>query len=841
MFSFFSFCITTMYTMLREHGIGFLIITASLLSGHEMYEAATDTINTSRIFRDNGETLISAGGSFELGFFHPKNSDNRYVGIWYKKVSVQTVVWVANREIPLTNTSGTMKVVEPGILVLVNDTNGTIWSTNTSRTVKNPIVQLLDSGNLVIKDANDDPESFLWQSFDHPTDTLLPGMKLGKNFVTGLEVYMSSQKSISDPAKGEYTFHCDPTGYPQNILKKGENVTYRTGSWNGIGFSGNPSLRKNPIFTYGLVISKNEVYYHYELINSSVISRFTLNENGFCQRLTWVDGKQEWAVYLTVPTDNCDLYENCGPYGSCNVEHSPVCGCLKKFKPKDPPGWERGDWSNGCVRSTSLNCAKGDGFLKFSGVKLPDTRNFSWYNESMSLKECKLLCSKNCSCMAYTSLNISRGGIGSGCLLWFGDLVDIRDRSPGQDIHIRVASSELASGESKRAILAAILALVIGIVLLSLSLVLCCRKRKKLDNQLQETGRTRLDYVDDHPDISRNNDLEIPQYDLPTLIDVTENFSIENKLGEGGFGPVYKGLLEDGQEVAVKRLSRTSLQGANEFKNEVNCIAKLQHRNLVKLLGCCIDGEEKLLVYEYMTNKSLDLILFNPAKSMLLDWPRRFNIINGIARGLMYLHQDSRLRVIHRDLKASNILLDSDMNPKISDFGLARTFGGNETGANTSRVVGTYGYMSPEYAIDGVFSVKSDVFSFGVLVLEIVSGKRNRGFSHRDHRLNLLGHAWTLNREERSLELVDSYLINSGYLREVLRSVEVGLLCVQELPEDRPNMSTVVSMLSNEGVLPEAKHPGFFTGRETSKIETSASSNTASSVNKMTVTLLDGR
>ncbi|KAL9160145.1 hypothetical protein ABFS82_08G180900 [Erythranthe guttata] len=313
MFSFFFFCITTMYTILREYGIGFLIITASLLSSHEMYEAATDTINTSRVFRDNGETLISAGGSFELGFFHPANSDNRYVGIWYKKVTVHTVVWVANREIPLTNTSESHCAV----------------------------TRLGESRN-IIKDANDDPESFLWQSFDHPTDTLLPGMKLGKNFVTGLEVYMSSQKSISDPAKGEYTFHCDPTGYPQNILKKGESVIYRTGPWDGIGFSGNPNLRKDPIFTYGLVISKNEVYYHYELINNSVISRFTLNENGLCQRSTWVDGKQEWAVYLTVPTDNCDHYENCGPYDSCNVEHSPVCGCLKKFKPKDPQGWRKG-------------------------------------------------------------------------------------------------------------------------------------------------------------------------------------------------------------------------------------------------------------------------------------------------------------------------------------------------------------------------------------------------------------------------------------------------------------------------------------------------------------------
>ncbi|KAL8046478.1 hypothetical protein ABFX02_08G179900 [Erythranthe guttata] len=779
-----------MYTIRRRYGIALLIITASLLSGREMYEAATDTINTSQTFIDNGDTIVSAGESFELGFFSPENSNNRYVGIWYKRVvTVRTVVWVANTETPLTDTSGSMRLVEPGILVLLNNnTNATVWSTNVSRTVQNPIARLLDSGNLVVKDADEDnPEVFLWQSFDHPTDTLLPGMKIGRNFVTNVEVHISSRKSNTDLATGEYTFTCDPTGYPQDIVRKGEIVIYRTGPWNGIGFSGNPNLRKNSIYTYGVVINEHEVYYHYELLNNSVISRFTLNKNGVCERLIWVDGTQDWHVYLTAPTDNCDLYKNCGPYGSCNIENSPVCGCLKKFKPKDPQGWERGDWSNGCVRSTSLNCAKGDGFLKYSGVKLPDTR-LSWYNESMNLDECKLMCSKNCSCMAYTSLDISKGGIGNGCLLWYGDLVDIKELSPGQDIHIRMASSELDSEESKRAILAVTLALVIGIVLLSLSLVLYCLKRRKLDLQLQETG-----------------------------------------------------LLEDGQEVAVKRLSRTSLQGVHEFKNEVNCIAKLQHRNLVKLLGCCIDGEEKLLVYEYMTNKSLDLILFDPRKSMLLDWPRRFNIINGIARGLMYLHQDSRLRVIHRDLKASNILLDSDMNPKISDFGLARTFGGNETGANTSRVVGTYGYMSPEYAIDGVFSVKSDVFSYGVLVLEIVSGKRNRGFSHRDHRLNLLGHAWMLHREERSLELVDSYLINSGYLREVLRSIEVGLLCVQECPEDRPNMSTVVFMLSNECVLPEAKHPGFFTGRDTSKIETSTSSNTATSSNEMSFTMLDGR
>ncbi|KAK6154298.1 hypothetical protein DH2020_008546 [Rehmannia glutinosa] len=702
-----------MNTITSKSIISLFLIITSLLST----QAISDTINASQIFRDNGETMVSSGGTFELGFFSPENSRNRYVGIWYKKITVQTVVWVANRDIPITETSsGTLRVIDPGLLVLVNDTNGIIWSTNTSRTVQNPVAQLLDSGNLVVRDANDDnPENFLWESFNYPTNTFLPRMKLGRNFRTGLEVYIRSWRSNSDPASGDYTYHCDPTGYPQNILKRGESVQYRSGPWNGQGASGAPSLRRNPIFRFGLVMNKDEVYYHYELLNDSVITRFTLSESGVGQR-----------------------YSN------------------------------------------------------------------SWFNTSMSLEECRVLCSRNCSCMAYTNLDITNGG--SGCLLWFGDLVDMREVSPGQDIYIRMASSELDSGGRKREILIVTLSVVIGIVLLSLSVMLYYRKRKKLDREQRETGRPRFDYVDNHTDESHNKSLELPLFDLSTLTKATDDFSINNKLGEGGFGPVYKGLLEEGQEIAVKRLSTTSHQGVDELKNEVICTAKLQHRNLIR-------------------------------KSILLDWPERLNIINGIARGLMYLHQDSRLRVIHRDLKASNILLDSDMNPKISDFGLARIFGGNETGANTSRVW----LHVPEYAIDGVFSVKSDVFSFGVLVLEIVSGKKNRGFSHKNHSHNLLGHAWMLYKEERSLELVDSDLRNSCYLLEVLRSIHIGLLCVQELPEDRPTMSSVVLMLSNEGVLPQAKHPGFFTGRNTFKTESSVSSVTASSTNEMTITLLQAR
>ncbi|KAI4332978.1 hypothetical protein L6164_017838 [Bauhinia variegata] len=271
----------------------------------------------------------------------------------------------------------------------------------------------------------------------------------------------------------------------------------------------------------------------------------------------------------------------------------------------------------------------------------------------------------------------------------------------------------------------------------------------------------------DKNDEGEREDLELPLFDFDTIAHATNNFSSDNKLGQGGFGPVYKGTLLGGQEIAVKRLSKKSEQGLEEFKNEVILCAKLQHRNLVKVLGCCIQRNEKLLIYEYMHNRSLDWFLFDPTRRKLLDWSQRFHIIYGIARGLLYLHQDSRLRIIHRDLKASNVLLDKEVNPKISDFGLARMFGGDEIEGNTRRVAGTYGYMAPEYAIDGLFSIKSDVFSFGILLLEIISGKKNKGLSYTNHGLTLIGHAWRLWNEDVPLKFLDPCLKDSCIVSEL--------------------------------------------------------------------------
>ncbi|XP_019099660.1 PREDICTED: cysteine-rich receptor-like protein kinase 4 [Camelina sativa] len=306
------------------------------------------------------------------------------------------------------------------------------------------------------------------------------------------------------------------------------------------------------------------------------------------------------------------------------------------------------------------------------------------------------------------------------------------------------------------------------------------------------------------------------QFDFKDIEAATNKFCETNKLGQGGFGEVYKGIFPSRVHVAVKRLSKTSGQGEREFANEVVVVAKLQHRNLVRLLGFCLERDERILVYEFVPNKSLDYFIFGqPYNAKLqnqLDWSRRYKIIGGIARGILYLHQDSRLTIIHRDLKASNILLDANMNPKIADFGMARIFGMDQTEANTRRVVGTYGYMSPEYAMYGQFSMKSDVYSFGVLILEIVSGKKNSNLYQMDTGPgNLVTYTWRLWSNGSSLELVDPSFHDKYRINEVSRCIHIALLCVQEEAEDRPTMSAVVQMLTSTSIaLAVPQPPGFF-------------------------------
>ncbi|KAG4161477.1 hypothetical protein ERO13_D01G057500v2 [Gossypium hirsutum] len=479
---------------------------------------------------------------------------------------------------------------------------------------------------------------------------------------------------------------------------------------------------------------------YWEFPNTSA-AQIVLDAFGQLKLQSWSEDDQRWH---TLVSSKCS-YHRCGVFSICSIPGEKTCHCLEGFRPIGNRG------SEGCVRKTKLQCSNEEGHVDTDGFLLMLYVDYPSDGHVLKLvtnaADCKSECLDNCSCIAYAyDSNL-------GCLV--------------------CSFSLQLSGED----------------LLKFDLEMSLQAD---DTDLNEANK---------PGAHRKNKWKLQLFSFASVSAATDNFSVANKLGEGGFGPVHKGVLLKGHEIAVKRLSRRSGQGWEELKNEAIVIAKLQHKNLVRLLGCCLERDETILIYEYMRNKSLD---FFPL--WVLDWETRVRITEGIAQGLLYLHQYSRLRIIHRDLKASNILLDSNMNPKISDFGMARIFRGEELQANTSRIVGTYGYMSPEYALEGLFSVKSDVFSFGVLLMEIVSGKKNTGF-YQLHSVHLLAHAWNLWTSNREMDLIDP-MLEEVPTRLALRYVNIGLLCIQETADDRPTMSDVVSMLSNESLdIPPPKQP----------------------------------
>ncbi|XP_074576445.1 G-type lectin S-receptor-like serine/threonine-protein kinase At4g27290 [Curcuma longa] len=813
-----------------------LLLFLSVIAALFPISSPTDTLVPSQLFSDGaGASLVSSGEKFKLGFFSPDGTDGnrRYVGIWYNTISAFTVVWVANRQRPLTNGSGHLALTENGTLVIFGDDNSTVvWSAQSAKALANPVAQLLDTGNLVVREATDESaDDFAWKSFDFPTDTLLPGMKIGWDLRTRLNRNLTAWKSDDDPSPGSYTLGIDLRGVPQQFGWRDGQPYWRAGPWNGAFLSGVPAMESKAFAEHSFIIDQQEVVHCYSSANSSLLRRLTILPTGVVEGFAWTDENQLWSSRGYVPGDPCDAFSSCGPNALCYPNWWPLCRCLHGFDPKNPTAWQlMTNTSDGCTRRTELDCVNGtDRFWRQSNVKLPDTSSSLVDRRTdISLDDCKAWCLGTCSCTAYARANISGGG--SGCILWTTDLTDIKlfNDGLGQDLYVRLSAGDFDRGSSrrgrKRIIIVAVTSAAALTILVLLGVVagLCVNRKKLQVNQV--TGE----------------DFDLPLFDLGTMSTATCDFSIDNKLGEGGFGPVYKGKLGEKQQIAVKRLSETSLQGIEEFKNEVTLIAKLQHRNLVRLLGCCIEGDEKMLVYEYLPNGSLDTFLFSETKRKLLDWEARYRIIVEIARGLHYLHHDSRFRIVHRDLKASNILLDEDLNPKISDFGMAKIFSGDETIGKTRRVVGTYGYMSPEYIKNGAFSVKSDIFSFGVLMLEIISGKKNTEFCHSSQHLNLLDFMWSLWREEKALDSIDESM-GLFPVAEVLRCINIGLLCVQERAEDRPTTSSILLMLGNDKMyLSQPKQPGFVIERDPCESYPSSKKKSLS-INYVSITTLEVR
>lgn len=410
---------------------------------------AIDTIAPNQNLRDNGETLVSVGGNFELGFFSPWNSNDRYIGIWFKNIPQQTVFWVANRNNPLTDASGVLTITATGNVSILRNQSSVpaVWSSNSSTTTsRNPVLQLLENGNLVVKDGVSE-NYYLWQSFDHPCDTLIPGMKLGLNLQTGNNWYLSSWKSLQDPSTGDYTYKLDHKGLPQFFLRKGTEIVYRTAPWDGVRFGGDRRFDENAVFNPIFVVNNEFIYYSFENIDKSTVSRFVLNQTGVIEHLSWNQRRGEWVVIMTLQTARCEEFELCGPNGFCNMNRDPICYCPSGFTPRVAQDWNVLDWSGGCVARTSWNCSSDTKFRRFTGLKLPDNSEFV-VNISIpvgnnKLMECEEECLRNCSCVAYatyTSPEVSR------CVAWFGSLKDVREYSQEvyeQDLYVRMAASEL--------------------------------------------------------------------------------------------------------------------------------------------------------------------------------------------------------------------------------------------------------------------------------------------------------------------------------------------------------------------------------------------------------------
>ncbi|XP_042035329.1 G-type lectin S-receptor-like serine/threonine-protein kinase At1g11330 [Salvia splendens] len=507
-------------------------------------------------------------------------------------------------------------------------------------------------------------------------------------------------------------------------------------------------------------------------------------------------------------------------------------------------GYNSGDdlYDKGCELWEQPKCLKRRQLVDlrsgyFTHANTTPVERTSDSNASLSLSDCRDACWKwsDCECAGYANYI----GRDSGCSYWIGRDLEWVQNSAGSDEKIYVLQSPPKA--KAKSYIGIILGVVSAVVLLMLAVVvLIMRNRKvKREEELHElltmegyTGSYELD----------NNGHQLKLFTYSSVISATDNFSSNNKLGEGGFGPVYKGRTGEGQDIAVKLLSRKSGQGLLEFKNELILISELQHVNLVKLVGFCIHKDDKMIIYDYMPNKSLDCFLFGPSGREQLDWEKRFNIIEGTAQGLLYLHKHSRLKIIHRDMKPNNILLDQNMTPKISDFGLARIFKEAASEVNTNRRVGTYGYMAPEYAMQGIFSVKSDVYSYGVLVLEIVSGRRNGSFHEIEGPLSIVEYAWELWRKDSALELMDPMLREeSCVLEQLQKCIHIGLLCVENHAVDRPTIEDVLSMLKNEtATLPMPKNPSFIT-RNSVFQQTDKATPQQSSENQVTLSQMQGR
>ncbi|XP_066345155.1 G-type lectin S-receptor-like serine/threonine-protein kinase At2g19130 [Miscanthus floridulus] len=748
----------------------------------------TNTILPGQVLAGS-DKLVCSTGKYALGFFQTQTSGNSncwyYLGIWINRVPTITPVWVANEDDPIADLTTAVLTISPdGNLAVLNlTTKSIIWSTSTqaNTTTNDTIATLSDGGNLIVQRSSSPSDVILWQSFDHPTNSLLPGAKLGRDKVTGLNRRLVSRKNSVEQAPGAYALELDPTGAAQFILVElNSGVTYwSSGEWNGRFFDSIPDMGAYSEF----VDNSREVYLVTALRDDNMVMRLSLEVSGQLKAFIWYEQLQDWVISAAQPKSQCDVYAVCGSYSVCNDNVSPSCDCMKGFSIKSLEDWELEDRRGGCIRNSPLDCSDNkttDGFYSIPCSGLPPIAQSLTVitNEG----ECAKVCLSNCSCTAYSFSD------DYGCYVWHDELFNVRQQQYSdltstkvEFLKVRLAAKELRISENHRrkllvwVVTSATMLTLFGLVLL---LMMIWRNRtmrycRMLNSVQGGNGIVAFRYTD--------------------LQQATKGFS--SKLGSGGFGSVYKGVLPDASTIAVKMLDGLR-QGEKQFRAEVSSVGMIQHVNLVKLIGFCCEGNNRLLVYEYLPYGSLDVYLYQNSVTFL-NWKNRYQIALGVARGLAYLHESCQEYIIHCDIKPENILLDASFAPKIADFGMAKLVQRNFSGVLTT-MRGTVGYLAPEWLSGVAITTKVDVYSYGMVLLEIISGRRNTyeqctSCGHNDAYFPLQVANNLLKGDVQSL--VDPKLSGDANMEEVERACRAACWCIQDKESDRPAMGEIVQIL----------------------------------------------
>ncbi|KAK9133708.1 hypothetical protein Scep_013236 [Stephania cephalantha] len=496
------------------------------------------------------QTIISQGGNFELGFFTPGKSLKYYLGIWYKKVSVQnrTVVWVANRDQPLSNASTSeLKLLENGNLVLLNQFKKPIWTTNS--TSNSPQLVLQDDGNLVLRRGSD-PFDVIWQTFDHFTDTWIPGMRFGYDYRAMKGQKIVSWKNSEDPSMGIFSMVAEQD--TESTLKwKGFHQYWTTGVWKGDSYAAVPQMRNRDLFDFSFVVNVNESYFTYSTFNKSLFVRLVVDSSGQAKNFLWVEKTQKWLLFKSYPERQCDVYNLCGAFGICSNDHPGSCECFPGFEQHSPKDWDLLDYSGGCARKSSLLCGNKDRFLKISNTRLPMN---SVTLTVESAEKCEAACLSNCSCNAY-AYN------GTGCLTWFSDLLNTQQLdNGGNDLYLRLGGSSADFSSAKKVTLL-VIGVVVGFTSISVAFIAVFIVWKRAVRK--SAGRTSSSELENGSEAVNHDGTFLTPFRYVNLKVATKKFS--EKLGSGSFGCVYKGTLPDSTHIAVKKLEGIS-QGEKQFE-----------------------------------------------------------------------------------------------------------------------------------------------------------------------------------------------------------------------------------------------------------------------------------